>query len=425
MLSCPVDLFDPEVQENWYPAYEVLREHHRVYQIPDTSIYVITHYKDIIDVVRDTDTYSNEPEKHGGDLLIEHAEARAYYVEHGLGKEHSKGRWAPLGMDPPEHRKYRRLIDRLFLGTPLTRARPFIEEIISTLIDRFEDAGEIDFVSGFAEPLPMMVITRMIGFPDEDAPLLRKWSASWAKPFERQLTLEQEMVVAKDGVDFQNYIMEHVKRRRTKPADYILTHLSEARFGEERPLTDHEIASMIDHLYIGGNETTTFALTSGLWLYLRDPEIYRTLLEDPGKIKLAIEESLRLESPTQGLFRTAVRDTEIAGVPIPKGATVHIRFGAANRDKHMFGNPECFDLNRANPGRHLAFSIGEHHCPGSALSRLEQTLSFEQLFKRLPNLRLAEGKNDFRHYPGLVLRALRELHLEFDPVTKNHVAGTQ
>jgi cytochrome P450 len=415
MPSCPIDLFDPEVQENCYPAYEELREHHRVYLIPGTSIYVLTHYEDIIDIVRDTETYSNEPEKHGGDLLIEHAEARAYYLEHGLGKAQGRGRWAPLGMDPPEHRKYRQLIDRLFLGASLTRARPFIEEMVSSLIDRFEDAGEVEFVGGFAKPLPMMVITRMIGFPDADAPLLRKWSASWAKPFERQLTLEQEMVVAKDGVDFQNYIMEHVRRRRAKPADDILTHLSEARFAGERALTDHEIASMIDHIYIGGNETTTFALTSGLWLYLRDPEIYQSLLADPSKIKLAIEESLRLESPTQGLFRTAVRDTEIAGVPIPKGATIHIRFGAANRDKRMFANPECFDMERSNPGRHLAFSIGEHHCPGSALSRLEQVISFEQLFRRLPNLRLADGKNDFQHYPGFVLRSLRELHVEFDP----------
>lgn len=423
MNSCPVNLFDPEVQENWYPAYDTLRENEPVFQIPGTTIYVLTRYEDIVQVVRDLETFSNQPENHGGDLLIQHPDARAFYVEHGLGKDEGKGRWAPLGIDPPEHRKYRQMVDRFFQGASLNRTRPMIEELVSSLIDNFEDQGEVEFVSAFAEPLPVMVITRMIGFPEEDIPQLRKWSASWAKPFERELTLEQEMAVARDGVDFQNYIKEHVDRRRADPRDDILTHLANAQFDDTRPLTDHEIASIVDNLYIGGNETTTFALTSGLWLFLRDPEVYRTLLQNPEKIKNAVEENLRLESPTQGLYRTAVKDTEIGGVPIPKGSTIHMRFAAANRDERMFPRPECLDLDRRNAGKHLAFSIGEHHCPGSALSRLEQVVAFEQILKRLPNLRLIDEKNDYRHHPGFVLRALRELHLGFDPVEAKSLAG--
>lgn len=424
MNSCPVNLFDPAVQENWYPTYDMLRENEPVFQIPGTTIYMLTRYDDIIQVVRDLDTFSNQPENHGGDLLIKHQEARDYYIQNGLGKDVGKGRWTPLGIDPPQHRKYRQMVDKFFQGTALNRARPMIEAFVTRLIDGFVDKGEVEFNSAFADLLPVLVITRLIGFPEEDIPQLQVWSASWAKPFERELTLEQEMQVARHGVEFQDYIKQQVDLRRRDPKDDILTHLANARFDDEqRPLTDHEIASMVDNLYIGGNETTTFALTSGLWQILREPEIYRALLADPSKIKTAVEENLRLESPTQGLYRTAVRDTEIGGVPIPKGSTIHIRFAAGNRDGRMFECPAKFDLERRNAGKHLAFSVGEHHCPGSALSRLEQVVAFEQILQRLPNLRLIDEKNDYLHHPGFVLRALRTLHLGFDPVAADIMAG--
>ena len=127
-----------------------------------------------------------------------------------------------------------------------------------------------------------------------------------------------------------------------------------------------------------------------------------------------VEEVLRLESPTQGLYRTVTRDTEIRGVAVPKGATVHLRFAAANRDAAVFKDPECLDLARPNAIRHMAFSQGEHHCPGAGLSRLEQNIAFTALIERLPNLRLTPGGNDFEHLPGFVLRALKSLSVSFD-----------
>jgi cytochrome P450 len=412
--SRPIDLFDAEVQENWYPAYKELREEAPVFQIPDTSIFVLTRYEDIIKVVSDTVTFSTEPEAHGGDLLIKYPEARRYYQEHGLGKEAGAGRWTPLGVDPPRHRKYRSLIDKFFMGRALTIARPMIMEIITSLIDRFVSKGEIEFMRDFAEPLPVTVITKLIGFPVEDIPQLKVWSSSWAFPFARGLTPEQEMTVARHGVDFQNYIKRFADARRKDPQNDIITHLTQARFDDSRLLTDHEIASIVDNLYIGGNETTTFALSSGMWLMLRDRNVYEQLIADPTKIKTFLEEVLRLESPTQGLYRTVVSDTTIRGTAIPKGSTIHIRFAAANRDDAVFPKPDTLDLSRGNAAKHLAFSQGEHHCPGAMLSRLEQQMAYEQLVARLPNLRFTPNKNDFRHLPGFVLRSLRQLHLSFD-----------
>lgn len=414
MDQASIDLFDPETQEDWYPAYERLRDEHPVYRLPDSNMYVLTRYEDIMQVVRDPKLFSNEHERLGGDLLIKHEEARDYYCEHGLGKDEGIGRWSPLSIDPPRHRKYRELIDPFFQGAALAKARPMIEGLVDELIDGFADAGEVEIISAFAEPLPMTVITTLLGLPLEDLPQLKKWSATWASPFARGLTLEQEMDVAKQGVDFQNYIRDFADARRREPRDDILSHLVQVRFEGERLLTDHEIASIVDHLFIGGNETTTFAITSGMWIMLREPSIYRALQSDPSRIPTFGEEVLRLESPTQGLYRTASEDTEIRGVPIPKGATIHIRFAAANRDETMFPNPDSVDLCRANASRHLAFSKGEHHCPGAGLSRLEQVVAYERLLERLPNLRLTPERNDFTHWPGFVLRALHHLHLSFD-----------
>ena len=124
---------------------------------------------------------------------------------------------------------------------------------------------------------------------------------------------------------------------------------------------------------------------------------------------------MRLESPTQGLYRETTQDEEFHGVSIPKGSVIHIRYAAANRDERMFDNPDDVDLERKNLKRHMAFSLGEHHCPGSGLSRTEQHIALNVVLDRLPNLALCEEKNDYKHMPGLVLRSLNKLHVTFDP----------
>jgi len=404
-----VDLFDSKTQENWYPAYAKLQQEAPVYQIPGMNLYVLTRYDDIAAVVRNSELFSNQAELHGGEPLLRFAEARRIYEERGWPRSF------PLAVDPPEHKMYRSLVDRFFMGERLMRLRPMIQGIINDLIDTFAGSGQIEFIAAFAEPLPSAIISRLLGFPSEDVRQLNDWAAAWVAPFARNLTLEQELWVAEQGVAFQHYIKSHIDDRRRSPRDDIISHLVHARFNNERPLTDGEIISMVDHLHIGGNETTTFALASGMWLMLRQPEIYAQLKADNSKIRNFVEENLRLESPTQGLYRTVTDDTEIRGTKIPKGATVHLRFAAANRDEAVFPEPEKLDLNRPNAMRHMAFSQAEHHCPGFSLSKLEQRIAFETLLQRLPNIRLTPGKNSFRHLPGFVLRALTELHLSFDP----------
>ena len=402
-----VDLFDPATQEDWYPVYDYLRNHEPVYRIPGTNEYVISRYDDIMHVLRHQRTFPTGASRRRSEA------AQQVYQRRGWE------RMTPLGTNPPVHRHYRKLIDHFFTGPGLERWRAFLEQIIDEQFATFERRGHVEWNRDFARPVPVRMITHMLGLPEADIPRLRAWSDAWILPFVRRLEPDEEVWVAEQVVDMYDYLAEMIAFKRGEPGDDITTHLTRASFtGDDhvRPLSDHEIITIIDHLFIGGNETTTFAMSSAMWIMLGDQALYRRLQREPELIPAFVEEVLRLESPTQGLWRAVAEDTEIEGVAIPAGSTVHLRYASGNRDERMFACPHEVQLDRENSRRHLAFTLGEHHCPGADLSRLEQTIALERALVRLPNLRFAPGKNDFAHVPMFTMRALQQLHLEFDPL---------
>jgi cytochrome P450 len=172
---------------------------------------------------------------------------------------------------------------------------------------------------------------------------------------------------------------------------------------------------LAEHVTVGGHETVTSALAAGLLLLIEQPEALRELRRDPALVRNFVEEALRLESPSQGFFRYALADSERHGVRIPAGSMVHLRFGAANRDPEQFPDPDRIDLRRPNPGAHLAFGQGQHHCLGAPLARLELLTAFRTLLERFEGFRFAPGHGPPRHLPGLSLRSLRELWVELSP----------
>ena len=410
MSTDDIDLSDPATQQDWYPSYDRLRAEAPVHRVPGSNTYVVTRYDLVLHVLRHQEVFPS-----GTGLTGRTSGARAVYEARGWQ------RLAPLGGNPPEHRHYRALVDHFFDRAGAQRYREAIQTAIDDLLDEMVRAGDrdddgvgrADFMQSFALPLPVRMITDILGFPARDIDRLKPWSSAWVLPFAGGLTDEQEVWVATQVVEFQEYIQQWVTAKRADPADDVISALTVARYGDERPLTDPEIISIIDHLYIGGNETTTFALTSALWILLREPGLLQQVLADRSLIEPFVEESLRLESPTQGLFRRVARDTELGGVALPEGSVVHIRYAAANRDPAMFPQPDRVDVQRPNLRRHMAFSLGEHHCPGEGLSRLEQTMALSAVVDRLPGLRLADT-NDFAHQPGFVLRALTRLDIEWD-----------
>jgi cytochrome P450 len=371
--------------------------------VPGTSDYVLSRYDDIMHVLRHQKTFPTGTSKR-------RSQAAQQVYDRG-GWE----RMTPLGTNPPIHRHYRDLVDPLLGGEELERWRPFIEQSIDLLFREFERDGAVEWISQFSSRLPARVITGMLGLPLADLEQLRAWSAAWVLPYVRTLAPNEDVWVAEQVVEFYDYLQAAIADKRTDPGDDIISSLTQARFAGERPLTDQEIITIVDHLFIGGNETTTFAMASGLWILLREPGLYERLANDRSRIPDFVEEVLRIESPTQGLWRSVAEDAVIDGVAIPAGSTVHLRYASGNRDERVFACPAAVDLDRPNSRRHMAFSLGEHHCPGAPLTRLEQALTFEAVLDRLPDLRFAEGRNDFTHVPMFTMRSLRELHLEFDP----------
>lgn len=413
--AAEISFMDPVVQADWFSAYDVLREEAPVYFMPEIGMYVLTRYDDIEWVLRQPERFTVGPDVQDQDPLVAHAEARALYDEKGWP------RYTPLGENLPKHRIYRGLVDPHLSPAAIKAREADIRAIIHELIDRFIDRGEIEFIKDFAEPLPMMVIAELLGFPRMDLPQLKEWSYAWVLPFSKGLTLEQDIWAVEKHIELQHYIFETMQEKRRSPKNDIISHLVQAEYedpetGERRPLTDTEIIGMTDHLLIGGNETTMFALSNALWLLFRNPQTLAALEGDHSRIKTFVEEALRIESPTQGLYRFVTEDVEIGGVAIPKGAMLSIRYGAGNQDPKRYPNPTTPDLDRPKAGRHLAFGLGEHVCPGATLSRFEQNWAWEILLSRITNIRPAPGKNSYEHVPGIWLRALTAIHMQFDQV---------
>ena len=406
--SLDVDLHDPAVQEDWYPTYDRLRSECPVHKMPVTGERVLTRYDDISYALRHPEIFPNS-RTNTSFRLFQSDQAMAIFDERGWPRS------TPLGSNPPIHRAYRALIDPWLAGPQVERYRPMITGFVDELLDALPVGEPFDFLEEVAKPLPYKVITSVMGFPQKDRDRLSEWAAAWVKPFMRGLSEEQEVEVASQLVDFQHYLVDAAHARRRQPSDDLTSHVANALLEEEgkdpRPLTDEELAGVLDHVFVGGNETTTFALTSGLWLLCENPEAEAALRADIGLLDQFLREVLRLESPTQGLWKGVSEDVELSGVTIPAGSGVHVRFAAANRDPERFGCPAQLDLERSNSGRHLAFGAGVHRCPGEFLTLLEQRITYERLFERFERIELAPGLNTFEHIPGFTLRSLRELHL--------------
>jgi len=401
------DFFDPEIIESPYEFYQVLREQAPVYQLPGTNIFMVSRLGDIKQAAKDTATFSSDfmHVLKGPDPC---PEAAAVYAD-GIEPVDTL-----LTMDPPRHKTYRSLINKVFSASRVAKMRPYMEQIADELIDDMLQRGECEFVHDFATPLPVYVIADQLGVPREDLRRIKAWSDAFASRLGGMATPEEEVENARLIVDYQRYMEQIIEDRRANPRDDMISDLVNIEIEDGRKMSLQEAVSMIEQLLVAGNETTTSALSGGLLSLIQLSEQLQHLLDDPAMINNAVEEILRLESPSAGLWRVVTRDTEIRGVPIPEGSLLMLRYAAGNRDEEVFSNPEQMDVCRANAKDHLAFGQGTHFCPGAMLARKEMQVAFTRLLQRLTNIRLAEGKNDFTHWPNVVLRGLKSLHITFD-----------
>lgn len=431
-MRCPValddvDLFGEGAQEHWYEAYEILHAEAPVRRIPGEGLggggdgYLLTRYADIARVVRDPARFKP--------TIVFGIEAAARRLERAE-REGTEPDLPPelnamvvsMATLRPTHELYRahklELTDP-WVGPGATRHAPMIERSVDALIDSWIDDGEVEFVSRFARPLPQIVMANVLGFPLADLPRLERWGTAQVAPFvhgrghRNLLSREQLEEQARVLEDFGDYVAEQVARKRADPQDDMISFLTRVTYRAlGRRLTDTEIHGVVYAMVLGGLETTQYALEEQAQLLCDDPTLFARVRADRSLLRPFTEEAMRLRAPTQGLStRVTTRDETFSGVRVPAGSLLHLRWGAGNVDPEEYACPHEVRLDRKRVGRHLTFSQGPRTCPGAGISRLEQTIAWNQLLDRLASLEYAPG-NRFLHQPGIMLGTL-ELALRF------------
>ena len=268
-------------------------------------------------------------------------------------------------------------------------------------------------------PLPVRVIAKALNVPDDRLADFKRWSDDSIAGIGTNITLEQRLKAEYGVNEFQHYFAEQIELRRTHPQDDILTNLLNASIDDDDPeVTDKrqldmpEMLSIIQQLLVAGNETTTKSLTEMVRLLAENPEEWAALKADPSRAEKVFEETLRLSTPTQGMWRILTKDAELGGVQLTKGQRIIIVFASANRDEALYDNPDEFDPMRDHLRDNLAFGKGIHFCLGANLSRLEGKVAAEELSKRIDTITLSES-NKYQYFPSFMLRGLTDLDIEF------------
>jgi len=290
---------------------------------------------------------------------------------------------------------------------------PQVDALAHALIDNFADKGECDLIRDFALPLPGMILGEQLGLDRNEFARFQSWALAMLATSNEIMSEERLREVADIELDAQHYLAQIFEARRREPTGDLISDLVHAAREGEEPFTMHELQNLLNQLITGGYETTTSAITHGLWLLMQHPDQYAKLRANPALLKRFVEEVLRIESPVQGIMRTVVKDTELSGTPIPAGATLILRFGAANQDPDRFPCPRKFDIERPNAGAHLAFGGGIHACLGQQLARQEIHAGIQALLERLEGFELTRALPEPAYVYSLNFRPLKEFPIRF------------
>ena len=297
--------------------------------------------------------------------------------------------------DPPQHTRFRRLINTSFTPRAAAALEPMMTALVDELVNEMLEAPgrRGDLHDALAMPLPVIVIARMLGVPEQMRETFKEWSDSQLQGMNG--TDPTREAAARRAL--ADYMLAEAEKRRciareggTMPTD-IISDIVAASLDDEAPITDAEMLSLLTQILVGGNETTTSLITNLMWRLLSRPELWEQLIADPSLVDVAVEESLRFDPPVLGLYRTTTCPVTMSGTVIPQEEKVHVLYASANRDPAVWDDPDTFrldrDLNRLR--QHLSFGFGTHVCPGAALARTEARIALQKLVAAVPTLRLA------------------------------------
>ncbi len=393
---------DPAFHANPYPTYAWLRKNAPIIRVKAPfgfgGAWMITRYDDVAGVFKDP-RFSTDMRKRGGDVTA------------------ALARWLPTSLrilgnqmvtqDDPNHARLKNLVHKAFTPVRVQGLAARVEAITTQLLDRAARRDAIDIVEDFALPLPMTIISEMLGVPDAASAQFRGMMANLldSPGFGPTRILRQ----AANTRRLIRFLHELIDLRRRTHDDRMITALIAAEQEGDR-LTQEELVGMVFLLLLAGHETTVNLIANGTLALLEHPDQFRLLRDNPRHIKTAVEELLRFTNPVEhGVIRFATADLEVAGQLVTKGSTVIAKLASANRDETIFADPDRLDITR-DPNRHLAFGIGMHYCLGAPLARMEAAIALNALVQRFPSLGLAIPPQAVRWRPSIAgFRGLMEL----------------
>ncbi len=367
--------FDAEFMIDPYPTYARLRIEDPVHRTP-LGILILSRYEDAFQLLRDPTT------------SVQRFDTDRVVPEHMQPLQNRREERGPsiLGLDPPDHTRLRKLVQRTFTPRAIARMRDQTAVIVDELLDELADTDHIDLITDYAFINPFMVIHRMLGLPDTDIFMVRQWSQDLARTLEPFLTPEQVTAAISGGEKMDEYLLDAIAQKRKNPQDDLLTALVEAE-EEDGRMTEEELLSMTGLLFVAGHETTVNLIGTGTHALLGHPDQMELVRTDPSVDENMVDELLRYDSPVQTSGRRLTQNTTISGVEIAADEMVLTALGSANRDETFWGpTANDLDVTRPEAGRHLAFGSGIHHCLGAALARMEGEIAVTRLVRRFPEL---------------------------------------
>jgi cytochrome P450 family 142 subfamily A polypeptide 1 len=380
-----------------YPTYAWLREHSPVHWDAKHEIWGISRFADVVEIEKNPERYSSL----------------------SGSRPKSDGDTSMINTDDPHHNRRRRLVSPRFTPRAVRKHEATVRRRVTELIDAVAVKGECDVVEELAAPLPAMVINEWLGFPPEMWKKCKWWSEV-TMAAGGQYTPDGEMAfgaVEEAGqavAEFAQEILALAAQRRDEPRDDLVSVWANAE-PEGRKLRDDELISEALLVLDGGAETTRAVIATTVMNLIEHPQERRKLAEDPRpeKMTIAVEEFIRWVTPILNMRRTATETHEFHGKTIREGDELLLMYSSANRDPAQFEDPDRYNLSRSR-NQHLAFGWGTHFCLGASVARMELRIMFEELMKRIPEMRLAPGTQP-RMVPSVFTRGPDAVHVEFTP----------
>lgn len=384
------------------PAFEKLRESRPVAHIPELELWLVSRFEDCKTVIRDVERFGHMP----ADMMSEVPDE----VKDDLPEGYMV--WYPtlINTDPPEHTRIRKLAQKPITPKSVLRKEEYARKAANDLIDGFIDDGQVEFVENFALALPILVLTHVLGVPQQDVKQFERWIMNTTELFDPSISAERRVELARDQIDFGNYVAEAIAARRADPQDDLISDLIASEEEGEKRLTDKEIQGVVSQLILAGFDSTAGGICFAITHLCQHPELLERVKEDPEIIPTVVEETIRRSTPVRGVVREAKADVELGGETIPAGARVMALVNSANQDPAQFGCPHQFDIDRdpKELRQHIGFGQGRHKCIGQPIAQLDMRVAIEALVNRLPNLRVVTEQIALS--PGMIF--LRPLKLE-------------